>query len=219
MPGMPLTNDTEKIFRRDYLFSREDLIKSIIMFIENMRLNEFPKLSPIALNNQIKLCEKFLKTIEKCRLPVLTELWNFYEYRFLVDRITLELCDGSDFEIEDDEIHTMKVSVEHELLNIECDFLSVERFAEMHNVDSKTVEKWIHRGKLRYAKKVGDEWLIPNTQDKPGRWFQSVEYLIKPDEQINCNEFPTVSAAVRRPWATGIACPKVAGYNGQWQQI
>jgi hypothetical protein len=162
------------------------------MFIENMRLNELPKLSPVALKNQIMLCEKFLKAIEKCRLPVLTEPWNFYEYRFLVSRISLELCDGSDFEIEDDEIHTMCVSVEHELMNIECDFLSIEKFAEMHDVDPKTVDKWIHRGKLRYAKKVGDEWRIPNTQDKPGRGFDSVEYVLKPDEQINSIEFPTL---------------------------
>lgn len=131
---MHVINDIEKIFRRDYLFSREDLIKSITMFVENMRLNKFPKLSPVALNNQIKLCDKFLKTVEKCRLPVLTEPWNFYEYRFLVSNITLELCDGSDFEIEDDEIHTMKVSVEHELLKIECDYLTVDKFERIQLV-------------------------------------------------------------------------------------
>jgi len=65
----------------------------------------------------------------------------------------------------------------------------------MHDVDPKTVDKWIHRGKLRYAKKVGDEWLIPNTQDKPGRGFDSVEYVLKPDEQINSIEFPTLALA------------------------
>lgn len=195
MTGMLLTKDVEKIFRRDYLFSREDLIKSITMFIENIQLNTFPKLTPEALNNQIVLCEKFLKTIKESRLPVLTDLWNFYEYRFLVSGITLELCDGSDFEIEDDEIRTMNVSVEHELLNVECDFLSVDKFAELHNVDPKSVDKWIHHGKLRYAKKVGQEWLIPNTQDKPNRCFKSVEYVIKHDEQINNNKFPTLALA------------------------
>jgi hypothetical protein len=192
---MHTLNDFEKIFRRDYLFSREDLIKSITQFIENMRLNELPRLSPIALKNQILLCEIFLKAVEKCRLPVLTEPWNFYEYRFRVSNITLELCDGSDFEIENDEIHTMSVSVEHELLNIECDYVTVEKYAEMHSVNLATVEKWIQRGKLRYARKVEQEWLIPNAQDKPGRGFDSVEYLIKQNEVIRNNEFPTLALA------------------------
>jgi hypothetical protein len=192
---MHTLNDFEKIFRRDYLFSREDLIKSITLFIENMRLNELPRLSPIALKNQIMLCEKFLKAVEKCRLPVLTEAWNFYEYRFRVSNITLELCDGSDFEIENDEISTMKIEDMQELMKIECDFLPLSKFAEMHNVDPKTVDKWIHRGKLRYARKVEQEWLIPNTQDKPGRDYNSVEYLIKPNEKISNYEFPTLALA------------------------
>ncbi len=41
----------------------------------------------------------------------------------------------------------------------------------------------------------GHLWLIPNTQDKPGRGFDNVEYVLKPDEQINSNEFPTLALA------------------------
>lgn len=195
MTEILLAKEEEKIFRQNYLFSREDIIKSVNMFVEHFRLNEYPKCSPVALDNRLKLCEKFLDTIEKCRLPVLTQLWDFYEYHFLVSSITLELCDASDIEIENDQISTMKVTVEHLLLNIECDFLPIEKFAEMHHINSSTVDQWIRRGKLRYAKKVGQDWLIPNTEDKPGRRFENVEYVVKKDKQINCVEFPTLALA------------------------
>ena len=190
-----LAKDDERIFRKSHLFSREDVIKSFRMFIDHFRLNEYPKSSPEALLNRLKLCERFLDTLERCRLPVLTELWNFYEYSFLVNRIMLELCDASEIEIENDEISSMISTVEHTLLNVECNYLSVEKFAEMHNVDSSKVNQWIHRGKLRYAKKTGQEWLVPDTEDKPGRRFEEVRYLVMRDEQIISDEFPTLTLA------------------------
>ena len=92
MTGMLLGKEEEKIFRQNYLFTREDLIKSFKMFIEHIEQNEHPKCSPAALKNRLKLCKRFLETLEKCKLPELTQLWNFYEYQFLVSNITLEQC-------------------------------------------------------------------------------------------------------------------------------
>lgn len=120
---------------------------------------------------------------------------EFLRIQLLVNRITLELCDASEIEIENDEISSMTSTVEHTLLNVECNYLSVEKFAEMHNVDSSKVDQWIHRGKLRYAKKTGQGWLIPDTEDKPGRRFREVRYLVIKDNQINSNEFPTLALA------------------------
>lgn len=195
MPGIMLTKEDERIFRKCHLFSREDLIKSFRLFIDHFRLNEYPKSSPEALKNRLKLCDRFLETLEKCRLPVLTELWNYYEYNFLVNRITLELCDASEIEIENNEISSMTSTVEHTLINVECNFLSVEEFSVLHNVDKSKVDQWIHCGKLRYAKKTGQEWLIPDTQDKPGRRFEDVRYLVMKDQQIISNEYPTLALA------------------------
>jgi len=183
----------EKLFRENYLFSREDIMKSFEMFIDHMRLNEHPRCSPIALKNQLKLCERFLDTIKKCKLPVLTELWNFYEYRFLIGSIVLDLCNASEIEIENDELGTISVTVEHTLIEIECEYLTVNQFAAMHQVDEKTVGQWICKGKLRHAKKVGQNWLIPNTQDKPKRVFDTVQYVVKADEKITNYEFPTLA--------------------------
>ena len=146
-----LFRSKKKLFRDNYLFSREDILKSFEMYIENEKLNEYPKCSPAAHRNRIKLCENFFDTVRKCKLPVLTELWNFYEYRFLVDSITLELCDASEIEIVNDEIGTVTSTLEHTLLNIECEYYTVAQFADIHNVDARVVNNWISRGKLRHA--------------------------------------------------------------------
>ena len=151
-----MSSDTKvKLFRDNYLFSREDIIKSFELFMEHEKLNQYPKCSPVVLKNRIKLCEKFLTAVKKCKLPVLTDLWNFYEYRFLIESIALELCDASEIVMENDKLGAVTVTVEHTLINIECEYLSFDQFATMHQVDEKTVGQWICRGKLRHAKKSG----------------------------------------------------------------
>lgn len=195
MTGILLGKEEGKIFRKNYLFTREALIKSFKMFIEHIEQNEYPKCSPAAIKNRLKLCNRFLNTLEKCKLPELTQLWNFYEYRFLVSNITLELCDASELEVENDEIKTMSITVEHLLLDIETELLSIEKFAELHQVNVNTVLQWINRGKIRRARRTDQGWLIPDTEDRPGRTFETVEYIVKKDCQIKSNEFPTLALA------------------------
>lgn len=52
----------------------------------------------------------------------------------------------------------------------------MSQFAELHNVTETTVRQWIRRGKLRTAKKVGRDWIIPSIAEKPSRGFKSVSY-------------------------------------------
>jgi hypothetical protein len=94
---------------------------------------------------------------------------------------------------QNNELGTVTVTVEHTLINIECEYLSVDQFAVMHQVDEKTVRQWICKGKLRHAKKVGQDWQIPNTEDKPSRRFDVVQYVVKNDETISNYEFPTLA--------------------------
>ena len=67
------------------------------------------------------------------------------------------------------------------------------RYAAMLGVEPVTVRQWIRRGKLRYAKKIGRDWLIPDTEDKPQRGFTSVRYLIENGVQIESDEFPLLA--------------------------
>lgn len=68
----------EELFRENYLFTREDILKSLELFIEHVRLNEENEYSNEVVKNRVKLCEKFIAAVKKCKLPVLTELWWFY---------------------------------------------------------------------------------------------------------------------------------------------
>lgn len=58
MTGMLLWKEEEKIFRDNYLFTREDLIKSFKMYIEHIEQNEHPKCSFAAQNMNIFSFEK-----------------------------------------------------------------------------------------------------------------------------------------------------------------
>lgn len=185
---------TEKRFREDYVFTREDILKSLELFVEHERLNKEPAYSNEVVKNRVKLCKKFIVAVKKCKLPVLTELWWYYEYQFLDNSMELNLCQADKIEVENNEISSMTSTVEHTLITVECDYLTVEQYASMLGIEPVTVRQWIRRGKLRHAKKNGRDWLIPNTEDKPRRGFTCVQYIVEKEAQIESDEFPLLSA-------------------------
>jgi excisionase family DNA binding protein len=183
----------EELFRENFLFTREDVLKSLELFVEHEKSYEEPRYSNKVVKNRVKLCEKFIAAVKKCKLPVLTELWWFYEYQFLGNSIELHLSQANEIEVKNDEISSMTTTVEHTLIKVECDYLTVEQYASMLGIEPVTVRQWIRRGKLRHAKKNGRDWLIPNTEDKPERGFHSVQYIIENEAQIESDEFPLLS--------------------------
>lgn len=68
-------NNKEELFRENHLFTREDIIKSLELFIEHEKLNEELRYSDEVVKNRIKLCKKFLAAVKKSKLPALSELW------------------------------------------------------------------------------------------------------------------------------------------------
>lgn len=187
-------NIKEKLFRENYLFTREDVLKSLELFIDHEKLNEEPRYTNEVVKNRIKLCKKFLAAVKKCKLPVLTELWWFYEYQFLRNSMELNLCHADEIEVENGEISGMTSTVEHTLITVDCDYLTVEQYASMIGIEPVTVRQWIRRGKLRHAKKNGRDWLIPDTEDRPQRGFTSVQYIVEKEAIIESDEFPLLSA-------------------------
>jgi len=184
-----------KLFREHYLFSREDVLHSLELFIAHEKANKEPGYSISVAGNRIKLCEKFYAAVQKCKLPVLAELWWYYGYEFLGNSMELNLCQASDIEVENDEISTMTSTVEHTLIRVECDYLTVEQYAAMLDVQPVTVRQWIRRGKLRHAKKTGRDWLIPCIEDKPGRGYDSVRYIVEDEARIESDEFPLLAVS------------------------
>ena len=188
-------NDHERIFRRDFLFSKDDLLASLCIWIEHEEENGDHEYSDVVVQNRVTLAKQFVTVIEKCHLPLLYEMWQYYDYTYWGDRMVLELCEASDFEIDEDEFSTMSVNVIDELLRVECELLTIEQFADIHKTKPATVESWINRGKLRHAKKTADGWRIPNTEDKPKRVFERVSYEVKSSENFSSNEFPMLTMA------------------------
>lgn len=188
-------NDSLRVFKRDFLFSKDDLLASLSLWIDHEEENEDHEYSDVVVQNRIALAKQLVTAIEKCHLSILDEMWQFYEYTYWGDRMVLEMCEASDFEIDENECPTMTVNTISELLCVECELLTIEQFAAMHNTKLATVESWLNRRKLRHAKKTADGWRIPNTEDKPKRSFEYVIYDVKPSEKVSSNEFPMLAMA------------------------
>lgn len=187
-----MVRDVE-LFREYYMFSQEDILKSLGLQIEHVQNDKELRLSSEAKKKRIDLLQRFTSAVKKSRLPVLTELWWFYDYRITGNSIELYMCEADEIEFEDDEPSSMSSSLEHPLIKVECEFLSVDEFSKMHNVAPVTVRQWIRRGKLRHAIKTGRDWKIPDIEDKPHRGFTDVQYMISDASGIDSKEFPLLS--------------------------
>ena len=60
---------SEELFREHRLFSREDVLRSLGLFIAHEKANEDPVYPPGVVSNRVKLCEKFYAAVKKCKLP------------------------------------------------------------------------------------------------------------------------------------------------------
>lgn len=62
------------------------------------------------------------------------------------------------------------------ILSVPSKMLTVEEYATLNGVEVGTVRQWIRRGKIRTAKKYGNEWKIPALTDTPKRGYTSASY-------------------------------------------
>jgi len=51
----------EKLFRENYLFTREDILKSLELFVEHERLNEEPAYSSEVVKTELNYAKNLLK--------------------------------------------------------------------------------------------------------------------------------------------------------------
>jgi len=170
----------EEVFRKWHLFSKEDILKSLEMLIEYEK-TEQDDYSEQIRRNRVKLCEQFKRLVSMVKLPDFKYDWWFYEYQFP--------------EVEDGEMSSMSSHEERTLLTVESDYLSIEEYAALMEVQSETVENWIQKGKLRHARRMESEWKIPDTQERPKRKFVDVTYIVKFGEEIDSQEFPMLETA------------------------
>ena len=81
------------------------------------------------------------------------------------------------------------------ILSVPTSLLTVDEFASLHGVEVVTVRQWIRRGKIRTAKKYGNEWRIPSLTDTPKRGYTSAHYKWSdtlsglPEDLLYLNEY------------------------------
>jgi len=183
----------ESEFRKANLFAKDDVLASFRTYMEYLGEGEVVGLSHGISRRRIDLCREFLEKVEACWLPYLTDPWRFYEYLVAEDRIELNLCTASQVKFDKKRRLSWSTTVEQTLIRQECRLLTVEEFARIWDVTPATVRQWIRRGKLRTARKVGREWLIPELQEKPETVYRPAYYLISQQELLKIPGFPLVS--------------------------
>jgi len=160
------------------LLNRREIIESFDDFvIHHKNENNKDAYSTTKRKVLLSLCGKFYQLLIQKYIPNLTEDWLYYKYSVIEDSIKLTLykCEEIEFN-ENNEVESLVSDEEYTLIEVKCDYLTVEQYAILHEVTDTTVRQWIRRGKLRTAKKEGNSWLIPTLADKPTRGFESATY-------------------------------------------
>lgn len=172
-----------EVFNKYVSRTKEEIIKEFEDYYNYFKTDEeeIESMSKEYRKCFYNLCENFLNKLKEIDIPKLTDDWWYYSFYVHKDRIVLdlELCD--DIEIDEDEVSEMTSTSEFELLNVKCNYLTVNEYAKLYSVSDITVRQWIRRGKIRSAKKNGREWLIPELVDKPSRGFIPVQYFFNDD--------------------------------------
>lgn len=136
--------------------------------------------------------DMFYEQIKKTVLPKRLEPYWRYTYEFMPSGSILllehikELEATVDADPEDQMVTSETIDQTFFLFAIEGDVLSVDEYAKKYDVEAVTVRQWIRRGKLKTARKVGKEWLIPALTDIPSRGYEGGQYRIRGD----CEDIP-----------------------------
>lgn len=180
-----------KCFIRHFAVTKDDIILSIKDYIKHCETTEDEGWSENKREVILKLLYRFLGSVEQMLFPEIQLSNWYYEYRWTNDGIILELvhCDSAEFD-KDGEIISMESSGQIKMTEVTCNYLSVEEYAKKYGVTVTAVRQWIRRGKLRTAKKIGRDWIIPELADKPGRGYEPVTYTWKRLSNEILKEYP-----------------------------
>lgn len=188
--------DEERIFRRDYLFSKEDILQSLNLMMDYIEKDPETEYTKALIENKLALCKKLYQKVEKSIFPQLTDLYWYYSYDYSGTGMDLWLCSGKDVELSEDKdyISSMTVTSEQLLMHVDCDYVLPDEFAAILEVSPSTVKRWIKKGILRYAKYVDGKWMIPSTAEKPKHDYGFIQYTFNTDDPPVIEEYPILSA-------------------------
>jgi hypothetical protein len=141
--------NAHEYFMQNYLFSKEDLLKSFMAYIEFIKTTKDEGISEENREMLLKLCKKFKVKLNNCILPKLPDEWLFYEYSLTGDGIELYLMECNEFNVDEDGLGTDMTATEQSVLITEkCEYFTVKEYAEYYKVPEMKVRKWIEKGKI-----------------------------------------------------------------------
>lgn len=126
----------------------------------------------------IKLFDSLIEKTKNTKLFDKLEDWWAYSYSISSDgcKVELEYYVWVQYNKEGDMISGLP-DQSFEVVNVPCRLLTVEEYAKLYRVETGTVRQWIRRGKIRTAKKYGNEWRIPELTDVPQRGYRMGHYV------------------------------------------
>ena len=99
------------------------------------------------------------------------------------------MCYCCDWSTDVTDAPTFTFTEMYELISVNCDMVTVTEYAEMHKVTPVAVRQWIRRGKLRYIKKQGRDWIISSIA-RPTDKYIPVTYSLNKISASLVKQFP-----------------------------
>lgn len=186
-------NFKEELFYRYYLFSKEDILQYLVSYAE--LVDEYPlgKNSRESIEERKKFIQDFIDLLRPSKLPEFSiDDYKYYDVIFNGAKLELYTQCVTKVELNDDntEIDCLTTSDEELVLDYECKYITVEDYAVLQGVRDSTVQKWLDKGKLKFAKYVDGKWNIPVTQCRPGEALIAHQYFLEDASDIQSFEFP-----------------------------
>ena len=169
-----------ELFNEKHIRNKEQLI-SEMEFHRNQLKREAENDREHTAAYYLVLIELFESLIEKTRHTKLfdkLEDWWAYSYSISSEGgiVELQYYIWVKYDTEGEMVNGIP-DQSFTVINMPCRLLTVEEYARLYRVETGTVRQWIRRGKIRTAKKYGNEWRIPELTDVPQRGYRAGTYV------------------------------------------
>lgn len=162
-----------KKYKQYFTVNKTEILKKIEEHIKNDYDGILKDKPSYVINEYKRLLEEFYKKIVIAEIYELQNDKKFWSYQIVISEqaITLYLFQVEGFKknesntfshIYDAVINTESI---YNIIQIDCDYFTVEEMAEIYNKSKGTIRQYIRRGAIRSVKKINaaneSSWLIP----------------------------------------------------------
>lgn len=152
-------------FENRFMITKKDVLKKIdaIVVEYDMLINNNNDINHSAA--YYKICKEMFLDLRKQIID--KEIFfkrDFWRYELVLggNKLLLTYCYSPNYVYKETKVQIPPLSVEYyTLFRINCKLITINEFAKLYETNEVTVRQWIRRGKLKTAKKIGNEWRIP----------------------------------------------------------